>query len=520
MRSSTSTTGHGRQQRGGPSRSLHRAGQVRQPAGRAEARLVDYRPPLPQHRRPPWPARPAAAAPGPPPGRCARWRHAPAGPPPAVPRAPAPAAAAPAARPGHRRGTRHRTRQRRAQRTGQAQRTPLLVRQHHRPHLVAVPARRVDRRQARRLGRRTHPPRRGRPAQQPMAPLAQLRPRAPAARAVHRQHQPGDLPPPAPHDSTVRAPRRTTASHPFVSLWKTRKRPVQRGGPDAAAQTAQRGRRTAASPVCPSGFSPDRPGWCPSARSASSSRPPAAAGRPSCRTTRAAAASGPPTTPPSTPGSRPATPCAAEPSVLMYSICCAPPCSCRAPPAGWRPPRTRTSRSPPAGSASAGPSPRTRGCCSGCRPARSGRAGAAPPALLHHERDPHAVRGHPQRLDAPGQLRHRHVDRPAGAVPQHHQPGCLRVCGRPPTGRRARPSSGCSARPSSCSRRSSARESPAAGRRRASRPRVRGRPPARRRPSAGHGETATASRPALVSPNGPSTGYAFALSWSAGSSRS
>ncbi|SEG78384.1 hypothetical protein SAMN05216223_1118 [Actinacidiphila yanglinensis] len=160
-----------------------------------------------------------------------------------------------------------RSRQCRTQRPGEAEGTSLLVCEDDGTHFVPVQPRRVDRWQARGLGRRTHAPRCGRSAQQPQTPLAQLRPQAPAARAVHRKNQPGDLPPPVPHDSTLRA----SPSAPPVTrscLWTSRSPQVSLGRRDC----------------------------CPSGRSASSSRRWAVRRRCRC-TTRAAAWSGSPRRP-------------------------------------------------------------------------------------------------------------------------------------------------------------------------------------------------------------------------------
>lgn len=91
----------------------------------------------------------------------------------------------------------HSPRQSRTERRRKAQRPPLLVGQQHRPYRIRVPSRRVHDRQSGRLRHRSHPARRG-PVQGGTALRTERRARLPAASALGRQHQIGEvLPPPA-----------------------------------------------------------------------------------------------------------------------------------------------------------------------------------------------------------------------------------------------------------------------------------------------------------------------------------
>ena len=81
---------------------------------------------------------------------------------------------------------------------------------------------------------------------------------------------------------------------------------------------------------------------------------------------------------------------------------------CRPPPAGCRPPRTPPSRPPAAARPAAVRAPTARG--SSAVPLRSTRPSCSVvcPSRSHQQRDPHAVRRHPYRLDPPAvQARHR-----------------------------------------------------------------------------------------------------------------
>ncbi len=93
---------------------------------------------------------------------------------------------------------RHGPRQSRTERPREAQRPPLLVGQQCRPYRIRIPGRRVHDRQSGRFRHRSHPARHG-PVQGGTALRTEHRARLPAASALGRQHQIGEVPPPPPH---------------------------------------------------------------------------------------------------------------------------------------------------------------------------------------------------------------------------------------------------------------------------------------------------------------------------------
>ncbi|MDH6569944.1 hypothetical protein M2160_004965 [Streptomyces sp. SAI-117] len=92
----------------------------------------------------------------------------------------------------------HSPRQSRTEWPREAQHPPLLVGQQHRPYRVRIPSRRMHHRQSGRLRHRPHPAGRG-PVQGGTALRTEHRARLPAASALGRQHQIGEVLPPPPH---------------------------------------------------------------------------------------------------------------------------------------------------------------------------------------------------------------------------------------------------------------------------------------------------------------------------------
>lgn len=184
------TTGH----------HLQRTRQIRLPLPGAEPRLIGHRAPLPQHRSHSGrnPATPQLARCGQRDPACRIMPPRRNGPPrrrhgyeqqrPRTAHLP---------RPGP-----HGARQRPAERPRQRKRATLLVCQERRPYRVLVRGGGMHHRQPGGLRRGPHPLRRSAVQRRPTL-LAQLAPRPAAATTGRRQHQPGDLPPPPPHISTV-----------------------------------------------------------------------------------------------------------------------------------------------------------------------------------------------------------------------------------------------------------------------------------------------------------------------------
>ncbi len=197
-----------------------RTGEVVHPLTGVEPRLVGHAPPLPQYghhsRRHPRPPQFSRRREGDPPGRVMppgphgppRGRHRDQQHPP--PDRSLVARLAHLPHPGP-----HSSRQRRTERPREPQSAPLLVRQQHRPHRIRIPSRRMHDRQSGRLRHRSNPARCG-PFQGGTALRTERRARPPAASALGRQHQIGEVLPPPPHAHHC---ANTGAGRP--PLWKT-----------------------------------------------------------------------------------------------------------------------------------------------------------------------------------------------------------------------------------------------------------------------------------------------------------
>ncbi len=207
-----------------PRSHRQRARQIVQPLPGVEPRLIGHPTPLPQHgehpRRRPGPPQLTRGGERDPPRRIMppspyrptprRDRHqehrrtsildasSPAGPYPNAPRPHSPPRRPTAVPTGLPKPRPHGPRQGRPERRRERQRAALLVGEQHCPRLVHVPHRRVHDRQPRRLRHRSHPARPG-PAQDGTALRAERRARPPAASALSRQHQVGEVLPPPPH---------------------------------------------------------------------------------------------------------------------------------------------------------------------------------------------------------------------------------------------------------------------------------------------------------------------------------